>query len=68
MTSERFEDEKNYLAAREIAEGFLNKGLLTVDEFNKIDAFLTEKFSPQIGKLIAETGDNSLAMCPEKSD
>lgn len=68
MMPERFEAEKNYLAAREIAEGFLNKGLLTVDEFNKIDAFLTEKFSPQIGKLIAETGDNSLAMCLEKSD
>lgn len=68
MTPEQFEAEKNYLAAREIADGFLKKGLLTVDEFNKIDAFLTEKFSPHMGKFIAETGQNLLAMCPEKSD
>ena len=58
MSQEQFEAEKNYLAAREIAEGFLKKGLLTDDEFNKINAFLVEKFSPQMGKLIADTGQN----------
>ena len=58
MAPEQFEAEKNYLAAREIAEGFLKKGLLTEEEFTKIDAFLTEKFSPQMGKLIAVTGQN----------
>ena len=58
MAPEQFEAEKNYLAAREIAEDFLKKGLLTNDEFTKIDAFLTEKFSPQIGKLIADSGQN----------
>ena len=58
MTPEQFEADKNYLAAREIAEGFLKKGLLTPDEFDKIDAFLTEKFSPQMGKLIADSGQN----------
>ena len=58
MTPEQFEADKNYLAAREIAEGFLKKGLLTPDEFDKIDAFLAEKFSPQTGKLIADTGQN----------
>ena len=68
MTPEQFEAEKKYLAAREIAEGFLKKGLLTADEFDKIDAFLAEKFSPLMGKLIAETGTNLLAMCLEKSD
>jgi hypothetical protein len=34
MTPEQFEADKNYLAAREIAEGFLKKGLLTPDEFD----------------------------------
>ena len=58
MAPEQFEADKNYLAAREIAEGFLKKGLLTAEEFDKIDAFLTEKFSPQIGKLLADTGQN----------
>ena len=58
MAPEQFEAEKNYLAASEIAEGFLKKGLLTEEEFTKIDAFLTEKFSPQMGKLIAATGQN----------
>lgn len=58
MAPEQFEADKNYLAAREIAEGFLKEGILTADEFNKIDAFLIEKFSPQIGKLIADTGQN----------
>ena len=58
MTPEQFEADKNYLAAREIAEGFLKKGLLTPDEFDKIDAFLVKKFSPQTGKLIADTGQN----------
>ena len=58
MTQEQFEADKNYLAAREIADGFLKKGLLTADEFDKIDAFLVEQFSPQTGKLIADTGQN----------
>lgn len=58
MTPEQFEADKNYLAAREIAEGFLKKGLLTPDEFDKIDAFLVKIFSPQTGKLIADTGQN----------
>ena len=58
MTPEQFEADKNYLAAREIAEGFLKKGLLTPDEFDKIDAFLVTIFSPQTGKLIADTGQN----------
>ena len=58
MTPEQFEADINYLAAREIAEGFLKKGLLTDDEFTKIDAFLVEKISPQTGKLIADTGQN----------
>ena len=35
MAPEQFEADKNYLAAREIAEGFLKKGLLTADEFDK---------------------------------
>ena len=31
---------------------------MTEEEFAKIDAFLIEKFSPQMGKLIAATGQN----------
>lgn len=37
VAPERFEAEKNYPAAREIAEGFLKKDLLTEEEFTKIE-------------------------------
>lgn len=43
MTLEQFEAEKNYQAARQIAEFFRKQGLLTDEEFGQIDTILLEK-------------------------
>ena len=53
MTPAQFEAEKNYLAARLIAEQFLKQSLLKPDEFTKIDALLISRFQPQLGKLFS---------------
>lgn len=53
MTPVQFEAEKNYLAARLIAEQFLKQALLKPDEFAKIDTLLIARFQPQLGKLFS---------------
>ena len=54
MPTDRFDAEKNYLAARQIAMDFLRQALLTPDEFSKIDALLIAQFQPPLGKLFSE--------------
>ena len=54
MTLEQFEAEKNYQAARQIAESFRQQGLLTDEEFGQIDTILLEKWEPSLGVLFSE--------------
>ncbi len=54
MTLEQFEAEKNYQAARQIAESFRKQGLLTDEEFGQIDTILLEKWEPSLGVLFSE--------------
>ena len=49
MTAKQFDREKNYGAAMAIARAMLAKGIITEDEYNKIDAMFTEKYRPLIG-------------------
>ena len=59
MTNAQFEAEKNYQAAREIAEGFRRRGLLTEKEFVEIDTILLRKYRPSLGILFSESACNS---------
>ncbi len=54
MTPAQFESEKNYQAARQIAENFRKQGLLTEEEFTEIDTILLQKYQPSLGTLFAE--------------
>ena len=54
VTSEQFNAEKDYQAARQIAESFRKQGLLTDEEFAEIDTILLQKFRPSLGTLFAE--------------
>ncbi len=49
-----FKNEKDYLAARDIAVSLAKRGLLTEDEFWQIDQILRDKFSAILGPLLAE--------------
>ena len=50
----RFEDEKNYVAAREIMNALVRRDLLTDDEVEEIDTFLKQQFNPIFTPLIAD--------------
>ena len=50
----RFEDEKNYVAAREIMNALVRRDLLTEDEVEEIDTFLKQQFNPIFTALIAD--------------
>ena len=54
MTKTQFSNEKDYLAARDIAVSLRNKKLLTDSEFVQIDTILKGRFSPVFGALFAE--------------
>ena len=49
MTKEQFDREKHYGAAMAVARSMLSKGIITQDEYIKIDAMFTEKYRPLIG-------------------
>ena len=49
-----FEDEKNYVAAREIINSLVRRELLTEDEVKEIDTFLRQQFKPIFSTLIAD--------------
>lgn len=53
MTEEQFNAEKMYQVSLSLANSMLNKGLLTTDEFTKINVFLLEKYRPILGSLLS---------------
>jgi hypothetical protein len=46
MTSDQFEREMRYQAMMAISQKMLNEGLLSEDDFEKIDSYLREKYQP----------------------
>ena len=51
-TDDDLRREFNYIAAEQITEKLLEKGLITPGEFDSIMAENRRKFSPAIGKVI----------------
>ena len=49
MTKEQFDREKYYGAAMAVARAMLSKGIITEDDYLKVDAIFTEKYQPLIG-------------------
>ena len=46
MTSDQFEREMRYQAMMAISQQMLNEGILSADDFEKIDGYLREKYRP----------------------
>ena len=52
MTPEQFEREKAYRITMSLAKTMLKKGLITQQEYKKIDGMMLEKYRPLLGVLI----------------
>lgn len=46
MTSDQFEREMRYQAMIAISQKMLDEGILSADDFEKIDGYLREKYGP----------------------
>mgnify|MGYP000858284892 FL=1 len=53
MSEEMFNTEKNYGATMAIAKSMLEKGLLTLCEYDQFEEEMFEKYRPKISPLIA---------------
>lgn len=51
MSPEQFEREKSYRVMMAIATTMLNKGLIGIKEYKKIEDTMIRKYSPVIGIL-----------------
>lgn len=51
MTKEQFDPEKNYHISLAISKELLSKGLITDEEFNRLDILFLEKYQPIIASL-----------------
>ncbi len=51
-TNEDMQNEYNYLLAQQMTKKLLDRGLISVDEFNKIMAKNRKSFSPYISKIL----------------
>ena len=49
VTKEQFDREKNYGAAVAVARAMLNKGIITQEEYSRIEAVFAQKYQPVIG-------------------
>jgi hypothetical protein len=51
VTSEQLQRERNYGISMSIVKSMLNKGILTPQEYKKIDTIMTKKYEPILGGL-----------------
>ena len=52
VTKEQFDRERRYGAAMAVARAMLSKGIITEDDYKKVEVAFTEKYRPLIGPLI----------------
>jgi hypothetical protein len=53
MTAEPFDREKKYQISMAIARSMLRNGLITHEEYQKIDVCFRDKYQPILGQLLA---------------
>ncbi|KNY29007.1 MULTISPECIES: SHOCT domain-containing protein [Pseudobacteroides] len=51
MTKEQFEREKNYRVSMSIAKAMLAKGIITMNDFKRINKILLTEYKPVIGGI-----------------
>ena len=51
MTKEQLEQEKNYRISVIISKELMAKGLITKEEFDRLDTILLEKYQPILSSL-----------------
>ncbi|WP_077852761.1 SHOCT domain-containing protein [Clostridium felsineum] len=51
-TEEELQHEYDYVRAKKLTKRLLEKGLITVDEFNKIMKLNRQTFSPYLAKIM----------------
>ena len=52
MTEEQMQQDLDYKMAQRITKSMLDKGMISVDEYDKISALNREKFSPYLVELM----------------
>jgi hypothetical protein len=52
ISQEQLQHEHDYFLAQKILESMLEKGLITVNEFNKITTLNRESFSPALAPIM----------------
>lgn len=52
FTEEELQQEYGYYLAQKLLKSMLNKGLISVDEFDKITALNRESFSPFLSEIM----------------
>ena len=53
ITQEEIQREVDYWRSKKILQKMLDKGLITPDEFHKIDGLNRRSFSPKLARLMA---------------
>ncbi|SET03051.1 SHOCT domain-containing protein [Anaerobranca gottschalkii] len=51
MTEEEFQREKNYRVSMAIAKEMLEKGIINIEDYEKIKEIFIEKYNPLLGRL-----------------
>ncbi|OFV69166.1 MULTISPECIES: SHOCT domain-containing protein [Acetobacterium] len=51
MTKDQLEQEKNYRISVILSKELMSKGLITKEEFDRLDTMLLEKYQPIISSL-----------------
>jgi len=52
MTTEQFEREKKYRAALAVADNLFRKRIITIEDYEKVEEVLRDKFKPFIGAFV----------------
>lgn len=53
MTKEQFRSERRYQISLSIAKTMLRKGVISEEEYKRIDTILLEKYRPILGTLLS---------------
>ena len=61
MTKEQFQREKMYQATMGMVRQVLSEGLISLEEYAKVEQIFLEKYKPLISSIYAET---PLTPCP----
>ena len=54
MTEEEFNREKNYLLTMRMAKKMLEAGIVTTDEYRRLDKLFLDKYNPVLSRVYSE--------------